>query len=54
MQRIALHVEKGFETGLQVRPGMVIAMEREYEAGGQLAEVRSRTAVRGGWVGGRM
>ena len=40
--------------GLQVRPGMIIAIEREYEATGQLSEVRSRTAVRGGWVGGRM
>ena len=38
----------------QVRPGMIVAIEREYEASGQLSEVRSRTAVRGGWVGGRM
>ncbi len=29
-------------------------VEREYDACGELLEVRSRTAVRGGWVGGRM
>ena len=29
-------------------------VQREYDAGGELLEVRSRTAVRGGWVGGRM
>lgn len=40
--------------GWEVRPGMMVGLEREYDAGGQLAEVRSRTAVRGGWVGGPM
>jgi hypothetical protein len=29
-------------------------LEREYDAAGALMEVRSRTAVLGGWVGGRM
>lgn len=29
-------------------------LQREYSAEGMLMEVRSRTAVKGGWVGGRM
>lgn len=37
-----------------VREGMVVYIEREYEAGGQLLEVRSGSAVKGAWAGGRM
>lgn len=37
-----------------VRPGMMISMQREYDACGDLMEVRSRSAVEGTWVGGRM
>lgn len=37
-----------------VRPGMMISMQREYDAAGDLMEVRSRSAVEGSWVGGRM
>ena len=33
---------------------MVISMQREYDATGDLMEVRSRSAVEGAWVGGRM
>ena len=40
--------------GWEVRPGMMVGLEREYDARGELAEVRSKTAVRGGWVGGPM
>lgn len=29
-------------------------VEREYDGSGALTEVRARTAVKGGWVGGRM
>ncbi|EIE22064.1 hypothetical protein COCSUDRAFT_66811 [Coccomyxa subellipsoidea C-169] len=32
----------------------LIGLQREYSADGLLMEVRSRTAVKGGWVGGRM
>ncbi|CAL8461581.1 g1112 [Coccomyxa elongata] len=32
----------------------LIGLQREYSADGMLTEVRSRTAVKGGWVGGRM
>lgn len=34
--------------------GVLSLVEREYGSNGTLTEVRSRTAVRGGWVGGRM
>lgn len=34
--------------------GLLTLVEREYDGTGQLAEVRHRTAVLGGWVGGRM
>ena len=34
--------------------GMAAGLQREYDASGALTEVRSRTAVLGGWVGGRM
>lgn len=37
-----------------VRPGMMISMQREYDACGDLMEVRSRSAVEGTWVGGCM
>ena len=37
-----------------VRPGMMISMQREYDSAGELMEVRSRSAVEGTWVGGRM
>ena len=37
-----------------VRSGMMISMQREYDAAGDLMEVRSRSAVEGSWVGGRM
>lgn len=37
-----------------VRPGMMISMQREYDSAGDLMEVRSRSAVEGSWVGGRM
>lgn len=37
-----------------VRPGMMISMQREYDAAGDLMEVRNRSAVEGSWVGGRM
>ena len=37
-----------------VRSGMVISMQREYDATGDLMEVRSRSAVEGSWVGVRM
>ena len=37
-----------------VRPGMMISMQREYDSAGDLMEVRSRSAVEGTWVGGRM
>lgn len=37
-----------------VRPGMMISMQREYDACGDLMEVRSRSALEGTWVGGRM
>ncbi len=33
---------------------LAVGVQREYTADGLLAEVRSRTAVKGGWVGGRM
>ncbi|KAK9909661.1 hypothetical protein WJX75_005765 [Coccomyxa subellipsoidea] len=32
----------------------LVGLQREYSAEGMLMEVRSRTAVKGGWVGGRM
>lgn len=34
--------------------GLLSLVEREYDGAGHLTEVRFRTAVRGGWVGGRM
>ncbi len=37
-------------TAFLARDGMLISMQREYDAGGSLTEVRSRSAVRGGWV----
>jgi hypothetical protein len=37
-----------------VRQGMLISMQREYDAAGELLEVRSRSAVKGQWVGGSM
>lgn len=40
--------------GWEVRPGMIVGLEREYDSQGVLAEVRTKTAVRGGWVGGPM
>ena len=40
--------------GWLVREGTLIGLQREYDSEGHLTEVRSRTAVRGGWVGGQM
>ena len=37
-----------------VADGVVSLVEREYDGHGTLTEVRARTAVKGGWVGGRM
>lgn len=34
--------------------GACLTLEREYDAAGQLVEVRHGSAVKGGWSGGRM
>ncbi|KAK9808796.1 hypothetical protein WJX72_003812 [[Myrmecia] bisecta] len=36
------------------RDNMLIGVQREYDAAGELLEVRTQTAIRDGWVGGRM
>ena len=40
--------------GQSRRMHVLAGLQREYDASGALTEVRSRTAVLGGWVGGRM